>query len=450
MTTMRTIQAAATQDGTAIVTIDGVPQRIEGHDLDDARRKVLEAVQAQAARMQVPLRLDTTDPDGTWPLIVHPNGTVTEVPEETQVTEEQMPVALADVPAAEEQLPDLVALNPAAGAPEQTADTTERAVRAATDADADTIGDTAPRPPARSFLTVQQVEPTARTGWRGVLAHLGLHISPSAAERAERTDVHAVSQHWPGPRTIAVVNGKGGAGKTPTVALLSAVFARSGGAGVLAWDTNQTRGTLGWRTEQGPHDATVLDLLPAADRLLGTGAQSADLAHFVHHQTADRFDVLRSQPIALAAEQRVTTDDVDRTWEVAAKYYRLILIDTGNDESDPVWLAALAHADQIVVPTTTRADHAEAGRLLLDAMARRDEHSRQLAAHAVAIVTVADPRASTADIHHIVDGYRGLAREVVTMPHDPAMVDGILQWDALRPATRRAWLRAAAAVAAGL
>lgn len=448
MTTMSTIQAAATQDGTAIVTIDGVPQRIEGHNLDEARHKVLEAVQAQAARMQVPLRLDTTDPDGTWPLIVHPNGTVTEVTEETQVTEEQTPVALADVPAAEEQIPDLVALDPADGAPEQTAGTTERAVRAA--ADADTIGDTVPRPPARSFLTVQQVEPTARTGWRGVLAHLGLHISPSAAERAERTDVHAVSQHWPGPRTIAVVNGKGGAGKTPTVALLSAVFARSGGAGVLAWDTNQTRGTLGWRTEQGPHDATVLDLLPAADRLLGTGAQSADLAHFVHHQTADRFDVLRSQPIALAAEQRVTTDDVDRTWEVAAKYYRLILVDTGNDESDPVWLAALAHADQIVVPTTTRADHAEAGALLLDALRGRDQHSRQLADNAVAVVTQADPRASKTDITNIVTGYDELAREVVTIPHDPAIVDGVLQWDSLRPATQRAWLRAAAAVAEGL
>ncbi|MFD0760440.1 AAA family ATPase [Arthrobacter ulcerisalmonis] len=85
-------------------------------------------------------------------------------------------------------------------------------------------------------------------------------MSPSESERAERSDVLAVSQHWPGPRTIAVVNGKGGAGKTPTTVLLAAVFARHGGAGVLTWDNNQTRGTLGWRTEQGPHEATLLDL----------------------------------------------------------------------------------------------------------------------------------------------------------------------------------------------
>ena len=178
-------------------------------------------------------------------------------------------------------------------------------------------------------------------------SRLGLRMIPSPAERDQRADTHAVSQHWPGPRTIIVVNGKGGSGKTPTTVLLSAVLARHGGAGVVAWDANQTRGTLGWRTEQGPHQATVLDLLPHTERLLGTAAQSADLAHYVHHQTTDRYDVLRSQPIQLAADQRVTPDDVDRVWSVMAKYYRLVLIDTGNDESDPVWLQAVEHADQI-------------------------------------------------------------------------------------------------------
>ncbi|MEA5647806.1 MAG: hypothetical protein R5N60_10415 [Cutibacterium granulosum] len=138
--------------------------------------------------------------------------------------------------------------------------------------------------------------------------------------------------------------------------------------------------------------------------------------------------------------------DVDLIWNVVGKYYRLIFIDTGNDESDPVWLEAIEHADQIVVPTTTRADHAEAGALLLNALRGRDQHSRQLADNAVAVVTQADPRASKTDITNIVTGYDELAREVVTIPHDPAIVDGILQWDSLRPSTQRAWLRAAAAV----
>lgn len=55
---------------------------------------------------------------------------------------------------------------------------------------------------------------------------MGLCLPLSEAKLAEREDVHTVSQHWPGPRTVAVVNRKGRANKTPTVALLSAVLAR--------------------------------------------------------------------------------------------------------------------------------------------------------------------------------------------------------------------------------
>ena len=307
-----------------------------------------------------------------------------------------------------------------------------------------------PAVPRRSFLDQQTAEEPARQGWRGRLTRLGLRVRPGNAERSERADVLAVSQHWPGPRTIAIVNGKGGAGKTPTTILLSAVLARYGGAGVLAVDLNQTRGTLGWRTEQGSHTATVLDLLPETDRLLGTGAQAADLARFVHHQTSDRYDVLRSQPLELAASQRLTTDDVDALHAVASKYYRLILIDSGNDESDAVWQRMIDHTTQVVVATTTRDDHAEAGALLLEALERRNPASAALAGQAVVIVSRADPSAKPADLRRIIDGYRGLARDVVAIPHDPAMVGGRLLYSALRPATQRAWLAAAAAVARGL
>jgi hypothetical protein len=228
------------------------------------------------------------------------------------------------------------------------------------------------------------------------------------------------------------------------------VFARYGGAGVLTWDNNQTRGTLGWRTDKGPHDATLLEFLAQTDRLLSTGAQSADLARFVHHQTRDKFDVLRSKPMALAQEQRVEPVDVDAIHAVAAKYYRLIVIDSGNDESDPMWLRMIDHADQLVVATTTRDDHAEAGALLLEALAERDEHSAALARQSVVIVSQADPKSTRSDVERVASGYRPLAREAVTIPFDPAMVDGVLRYGALHPNARRAWLAAGAAVARGL
>jgi MinD-like ATPase involved in chromosome partitioning or flagellar assembly len=300
-----------------------------------------------------------------------------------------------------------------------------------------------------SFLQTERPEEPAREGARGALNRLGLRIRPSADEQSARDDELAVSQHWPGPRTIAVVNGKGGAGKTPTTILLSAVFARYGGAGVLAWDNNQTRGTLGWRTDTGAHDRTLLELLPESQRLLGTGAQSADLAHFMHHQPREKYDVLRSKPIRLAHENRLSPTDVDAIHSVAAKFYRLIVIDSGNDESDPMWLRMIDHADQLVIATTTRADHAEAGALLIEALEERDERSARLARQSVAVVSQADPKATAAEVEHVTNGYRSLSREVVSIPFDHEMVDGPLRYGALHKRTQRAWLSAAAAVARG-
>ena len=313
-----------------------------------------------------------------------------------------------------------------------------------------TLPEVVGRVPRRSFLTDQAVEEPARQGWRGALTRLGLRVRPGAAERSERADILAVSQHWPGHRLITVANGKGGSGKTPATVMLAAVLARCGGAGVLAIDANQTRGTLGWRTQKGSHDATVIELLPEIPRLLGTTAQSADMAHFVHHQPEDRFDVLQSQPLALASAQRLTPSDLTALLDVAAKYYRVSVVDTGNDESAAEWRTLVDHAHRLVVPTTTRDDHAEAGALLLEALTQRDAKSAALADRAVVIVSQADPDAKPATVKRIINGYRELGVTVVAIPHDPAMVGGRLLYSALRPATQRAWLAAASAVAKGL
>src|SRR5699024_7479932 len=183
----------------------------------------------------------------------------------------------------------------------------------------------------------------------------------------------------PGPRTIAVVNRKGGANKTPTVALLSAVLARYGGGPVVAWDNNESQGTLGWRTEQGAHDSSVLHLVAAADTLLSPAANSADLAHYVHHQTADKFDVLRSDE----------NEEVDTAHRVLSKFYRLLVMDSGNTARSANWRRMIDHTTQLVVPVTAMEDRAEAARLTLQTLEARGGHNAELAKNAVVIVSEA-------------------------------------------------------------
>lgn len=311
-------------------------------------------------------------------------------------------------------------------------------------------GGPAPAAPRRSFLTDTPVEEPATQGWRGVLTRLGIRMKPGADEQARRADQLTVAQHWPGPRTIVVVNDKGGASKTLVALMLAAAFALGGGAPVIVADNNQTRGTARWRTRGGRHDATVRDLLHHAERLLGTSAQSADLAHFVHHQPHDKYDVLYSDPVVLGGQDRIGAADVDTWHDVLAKFYRLIIVDTGNDVSDPVWRRAVERADQLVVATTCQEDRAEAGALLLEAFRDHGGPYAELARNAVVVVSQADPQAPAKEAQTTAAGFQGLARETVAIPFDPAMVDGQLSHSALRQPTRRAWLAAAAAVARGL
>ncbi|MDQ1581979.1 MAG: hypothetical protein QOF36_33, partial [Microbacteriaceae bacterium] len=381
-----------------------------------------------AAELGRPVKIITEDDEGAWRLVVNANGEIGG--EERIVTE---PIA---APGFEDLLDARVEAQPETRP--------NPALQVAT------VPEPTPLAGRASFLIEERKKADrAKKGWRGFIAKTGLPIPASTKERIEREETHAVSQHWAGPRTIAIVNGKGGANKTPTTAMLAAVFARNGGSGVLAWDNNETRGTLGWRTEQGPHDATVQTLLPNTQHLLSPAAQSSDLSHFVHHQTSDKYDVLRSNPTMLATQQRITADDFDRLHSVAAKYFRLIFIDSGNDESAERWLRMIDHTDQIVIATTALGEHAEAGALLLEALTQRDEASARLASHAVVIVSQSEKAGTAADARKVAAGFEPLARRAVSVPFDPAIHGGRLEYSALSPASRRAWLHAAAAVAEG-
>ncbi|MFI2363877.1 ATPase [Promicromonospora sp. NPDC019610] len=490
-------------DGSGQVTINGQTVPVYRNSLGEARSEVMRLVMEYSASIGVAVEVQALGPEGPTGLTVHPDGRVVQdggagaaqavqaaVPQRTSVMghADQQDVGQhgagqhAAPPSGVGQQgfpPETPPQDPRGsqgsapqnqapqGGPQHGPPQQEPAPRAPGPQGTAGFGPSAPDPDQffvpggpghdggrrdsrrSSFLVQDRLDEPATQGVRGVLARVGLRVRPGETERAERADEQVVSQHWPGPRTISIVNGKGGAGKTPATVLLSAVFSSHGGSGVVAWDNNQTRGTLGWRTEQGPHEATLLDLIPQTEHFLGPTAQLADLAWFVHHQSRDRFDVLRSKPMALAHEQRISSEDVDAIHAVLSKYYRMIFIDSGNDESDPMWLRMIDHTDQLVVATSTRDDHAEAGALLLEALANRGEHMADLARKAVVVVSQSDPKATPADLRRVAQGYRSLAREVVTVPFDPAMVDGQLVYRALRPQTRRAWLAAGAALARG-
>lgn len=387
---------------------------------DDPRQVALRRTVWEARRLGQSIELVTTGDHGEHRILVAPDGTLTPATADREVDAftETTPRSALGLPSRRITPPPADEKSVAVAAPMRTGGS---------------------RP---SFITPDTDLPA-----QGFLARMGVPATRGQVRRSE--NVRAVSQHWGGCRMVAVVNGKGGVGKTMTSAMLAAVFARHGGSGVLAWDNNDTRGTLGWRTESAHHGATLHDLLTAAPTLLAPTAGTADIAAYVHHQTADGYDVLRSNPLLLAAGQRLDPGDFDLLVQVAARYFRLVVFDSGNDESASRWLRMIDTTDQLVIPTLASPESAESAALLLDALAARDAHSAELARQAVVVVTQHEP-GSTTEARRIARAFAGMVRAVEVVPHDRALKSGPLRFDALRPTSRNAWIAAAAAIADGL
>ncbi|MET3937064.1 chromosome partitioning protein ParA [Arthrobacter sp. OAP107] len=469
------INAVLRTNGTGEVTINGTSHAIEAADeaavLSDALRLITET----AAQLGRPVRVSTTDPDGQGLIIVSPEGVVSEatpikptsrreqdtLPVKAAPSPEPAKVTTAPAPAPAAPPAEETPAHPADAAPVTFgAAITDAPAQGPAPASTPAVAEPATQRSLKdtSFLISTPMLQPATRGWRGALSRLGFRMDPSAEELAEREDIRTVSQHWPGPRTVAVVNRKGGANKTPTVVMLSAILARYSGAATVAWDNNESQGTLGWRTEQGGHNNSVLDLIDSSQALLSPSAQAAEIAQFVHHQTSDKFDVLRSDEND-EGDHEVTAEEVDIAHQVLTRYYRLIVMDSGNTARAANWRRMIHHTNQLVVPVTAIEDRAEAARLTLQTLESRGGHDAELARNAVVIVSEStDAKRSMSgdalkrakdEAQRIADGFTPHVRAVVRIPYDPALVNGPIRYDALQPATQRAWLSAAAAVARG-
>lgn len=263
----------------------------------DARRSVMSTATDLAAETSTATELHIEDPSGSRTILVQTDGVIVEQAADSEPTESG-PVQPAEAvePAASPITPEVPTVPEAAveaaapvatpvpvpfpspvevEAPVVPKTTAPETVASSAVVPVETVDPLPTRRTAMpSFVDRPDADSPAQVGVRGLLNQFGLKLAPSPVELEQRRDEKTVSQHWAGPRTITVLNPKGGAGKTPTVICLSAVFARLGGSGVLAWDNNNSLGSLGWRTFDAGHEATVVDLLEQTDYFMTAGARA--------------------------------------------------------------------------------------------------------------------------------------------------------------------------------
>jgi MinD-like ATPase involved in chromosome partitioning or flagellar assembly len=308
-------------------------------------------------------------------------------------------------------------------------------------------------PTAEEFArrrAVRPVDPVAHMGLQATLrkSTFGLlNLPPGASEQELRRQTELVRRNFGGLRQITVVNPKGGAGKTVAVLLLAMTFGRKRGGYVLAWDNNETQGTLGMRSQQDFHSRTVRDLLRDLNQFTGAHSRVGDLSQYVRAQGDGMFEVLASDESATAGEM-LTANAFGEIREVVSRFYKLIMVDTGNNVRAENWQAAIDATDQLVVTMSARNDSAETAARMLDHL---EQTGRQrLVRQAVSVVSM-PPSRKEVDVPAIERHFAARTRSVLIAPYERMLDSGEpIDYARLSKDSQDAWLRIAAAVAEGL
>lgn len=189
------IEATTARDGSAIVTIDGTPQKITATTLEDVGAQVVDRPGARSHRRRKRCSHRASDPDGTGSAHRHPDGDLHDPaeaaspPRRPRSTTAQPPASPARTPrhTLPRVRPDQLHRAPARRQQVQVSDHSSKAT---------------------------EIEQPATQGWRGVRHPArAAHEPEPAGARAERDDIHAVSQHWPGPGRSSWPTGRAGQAK---------------------------------------------------------------------------------------------------------------------------------------------------------------------------------------------------------------------------------------------
>lgn len=492
----------------AHIHLDGEVDEVYASTEEGLRARIVEAIRLLAASAGEPVTATVVDGAVRWPLIVHPDGSFIEATALAE-TEDGEPASApralrtgevpvldaADAPSTEAVVAPAaapaveVAAEVAAPSPAESGEVPAAAAPVAASAPDVPVFETAPaeasvpresapeasapagplrsttarREPAprdpvqRVTPTVEdllgsradRVKPRATEGWQGAIRRAtGGAVSPrpGKAEQSRLDRERVVQRRLDGPRTIVVLNPKGGAHKTTSTLLLAATFGTQRGGATLAWDNNETRGTLGWRAQNAPHHRTAVDLLEHLDSFAEPSQASlAALDTYVRTQVDARFDVLASDEDA-AASSSIDSAAFDRLHGVLSRYYRLLIVDTGNNMRASNWVAAVAAADQLVIVSTVREDTAASAAWLLDGL--REKGFDRKIDDAVTILAAPSAKPDRKLAERLERHFAQVTGDVVHVPFDPALVDGgPIDFDALSPESRDAWLSVAASIA---
>ena len=277
-----------------------------------------------------------------------------------------------------------------------------------------------------------------RAGWRRSLQNMasgfvsfgGTRKKDEIAQLAAR-----VRQPIRNDFRLAVLSLKGGVGKTTVTVGLGSALASLRGDRVIAVDANPDLGTLARRIP-AQTASTVRDLLqdPHLERYMDVRKHTS--------QAPSRLEVLASERDP-AISEAFSEDEYLRVIEILENHYNMIITDCGTGLVHSAMAGVMKSATSLVLVTSPALDGAQSAVATLDWLVAHGYE--QIARETVVVIAASKTRNAPVDINMLREYFLGRTRAVQIIPYDEHLaVGGFIDLDAMKPATRSAFLELAA------
>lgn len=291
---------------------------------------------------------------------------------------------------------------------------------------------------ALDSLEVPSAEPAPEFSWRSVLSRLtGMHLGPSRSEIREIELRDRARASLGNAFPVAVLNLKGGVGKTSVVEALGSTFADARTDRVIAVDVDA--GDLadrhGYRNQ-----VSLVDLL--ADR---SATRYPDVRAYTRRNRAGL--ELLALPNYSDTDWLIGRDDVLRAFSILRNHYSVVLMDCNKTLKSAVTEAVLSEARALVVVTNASVDAIEKSRTTLEWLSRSGY--QRLVESTVLVVNHTDRAKSTGSVRNrlrqLSDQF--VPNRVVNLPFDRHVHQGQeIDLERLGRRSRRGYLKMAAAL----
>ncbi|MFF2554688.1 MinD/ParA family protein [Nocardia sp. NPDC058058] len=253
------------------------------------------------------------------------------------------------------------------------------------------------------------------TGMRGALNKVGFNIGLSPTEQRTEHRHARIRRQLGAAYQVAVLNVKGGAGRTTTAATLGATFAALRPDRVAAIDANPDFGDLAARTSRHPYGLTLRDL--AQERYLDAFSSvqsfasitSSDLAVVASPWTPATVDPL-SGPEYLAAA------------DILRRHYNLLMVDCGTGVLGSAAGAVLESSDAVVLATPATVRGVTGAVATMEWLNAHGQHN--LAANSIVAIVLQHPAKPVVEVSRIEELFATAGRPTFVIPYDEHLAEG--------------------------